>query len=243
MEDKYLAMHLPRLRRTAQVISKEKHARVLDIGAHRGFFSEYLRMVQPNAVVVLADVQISRQAFRDDASVVRISDMNTGGLPFRDNSFDLVTCLEVIEHLAYPDNLLGEVWRVLRPGGKLVVTTPNLASWANRLLLLAGYMPVSQSLSLLSEEAGQRDIPWGRPKTGHQARFDYHVRCYTRSGLETILRLNGFGIDFSTCFYGYSSSRLLWHIVNWLVEKLAPPFGQTILMRGVAIKPDSARSD
>ena len=46
-------------------------------------------------------------------------------LPFDDASFDLVLCFEVIEHLEDADKALGELRRVLRPDGVLIVSTPN----------------------------------------------------------------------------------------------------------------------
>ena len=47
-------------------------------------------------------------------------------LPFAGESFDLVVCLWVLEHLRNPDRVFGEVHRVLRPGGHFVFLTPNL---------------------------------------------------------------------------------------------------------------------
>jgi SAM-dependent methyltransferase len=46
-------------------------------------------------------------------------------LPFTDNSFDTVLCNEVLEHVAEPSRLMSEVARVLRPGGFLLLTTPQ----------------------------------------------------------------------------------------------------------------------
>jgi len=62
-------------------------------------------------------------------------------LPFRTASFDLVWCSEVIEHLENPARSVGELVRVLRPGGLLVVTTPNSRCWAYRVGSLLGYPP------------------------------------------------------------------------------------------------------
>ena len=46
-------------------------------------------------------------------------------LPFRDASFDLVTSVETIEHVNRPESLVAEMFRVVRPGGHVLVTTPN----------------------------------------------------------------------------------------------------------------------
>ena len=50
-----------------------------------------------------------------------------GALPFRDQSFDTLLSLEVLEHVPEPDKLVREFVRVLRPGGKLLVTVPFAA--------------------------------------------------------------------------------------------------------------------
>ena len=54
---------------------------------------------------------------------------------------DLVIALEVIEHLYDTDFFLGEIRRILKPGGLLILSTPNLASLTNRLKLLFGSYP------------------------------------------------------------------------------------------------------
>src|SRR4051812_50186740 len=59
-------------------------------------------------------------------------------LPFPQHSFDVVLCGDVVEHLRNPEAFLTRVRPLLRPGGKLVLTTPNVANWAMRLGLAAG---------------------------------------------------------------------------------------------------------
>lgn len=62
-------------------------------------------------------------------------------LPFSDNTFDLALSSEVLEHILQPEKMLAEVARVLQPGGKLVISTPNwrsffgLARWMGETLL------------------------------------------------------------------------------------------------------------
>jgi SAM-dependent methyltransferase len=45
-------------------------------------------------------------------------------LPFEDNHFDAVFCGEVLEHIFNPDEILPEIYRVLKPGGRLLLTVP-----------------------------------------------------------------------------------------------------------------------
>jgi SAM-dependent methyltransferase len=55
-------------------------------------------------------------------------------LDFRDNHFDFVTMLAVIEHLRKPEGLVKDVFRVLKPGGRLILTTPKeSAEWFIKL--------------------------------------------------------------------------------------------------------------
>jgi SAM-dependent methyltransferase len=62
--------------------------------------------------------------------------------PVADGTFDAITALDVIEHLFDTDIFLQELHRILAPGGHLLIATPNLAWWWNRLRLGAGLAPV-----------------------------------------------------------------------------------------------------
>ena len=62
-------------------------------------------------------------------------DLNKGGLDFPDGSFDNVSMIAVIEHLEEPKRIVEEVARVLKPGGRFIVTTPlEKGEWIMRLL-------------------------------------------------------------------------------------------------------------
>lgn len=64
----------------------------------------------------------------------------TSDLPFRSGQFNLVTMLEVIEHLADIPHILREIERVLAPGGTAIITTPNRLNVTSRIhYLLSGY--------------------------------------------------------------------------------------------------------
>jgi ubiquinone/menaquinone biosynthesis C-methylase UbiE len=59
---------------------------------------------------------------------------NLEALPFADGEFDLVLCSQVIEHVLDPDLAIGELARVLRPGGTLVISTDNARNVVTRTL-------------------------------------------------------------------------------------------------------------
>ena len=69
-------------------------------------------------------------------------------LKVKSASTDLVIALEIIEHLYDTDFFLSEIQRVLKPGGYLVLSTPNLASLNNRIRLLLGFYPKYLEYSL-----------------------------------------------------------------------------------------------
>ena len=66
-------------------------------------------------------------------------DVDKDPLLCEDDSADFITALDIIEYLINSDNLLRESKRCLKKGGHLLITTPKLALWYNRILLLFGY--------------------------------------------------------------------------------------------------------
>jgi SAM-dependent methyltransferase len=70
------------------------------------------------------------------------------GIDYPDETFDVVVAGEVIEHVIDTDRLLEESRRVLKPGGVLLLTTPNLAYLPNRVLLGLGIQPIFTETSL-----------------------------------------------------------------------------------------------
>ena len=105
-------------------------SRVLDIGCNAGMFASRLaaRGHQVTGVELeqsLLDIAIKRHGRNEALRFVKISDE---GLGFEDSSFDCVTILEVLEHVREVWALVGEIRRVLKPGGKLVLSVPNAAS-------------------------------------------------------------------------------------------------------------------
>ena len=120
-----------------------------------------------------------RQAQAAGLTVVRAS-VSGGSLPVADGAADVVIMSELIEHLVDPDGAVAEARRILRPGGSLLLSTPNLAAWYNRGLLAFGIQPIFSEVSL----HGVFGRP-GRVVAGH-------LRLFTRRALTEFLTASGF---------------------------------------------------
>ena len=112
--------------------------RVLDLGCRDGALTE--TFAAGNEVV---GVDADREALAEAAKLgieTRWADLDQP-LQFEDGSFDVVVAGELLEHLRDPHRLVGEIRRVLRPGGTFVASVPNAYRLKGRLLFLLGRPP------------------------------------------------------------------------------------------------------
>ena len=100
----------------------------IDIGCQEGLQSQWLE--KKGYTVTSIDIE----KVYEKAQVVDVSKT----LPFPDRSFDLLWCSEVIEHLKNPAKAIQEFRRVLKPGGRMILTTPNSGAWFFRLCSFFG---------------------------------------------------------------------------------------------------------
>jgi 2-polyprenyl-3-methyl-5-hydroxy-6-metoxy-1,4-benzoquinol methylase len=105
---------------------------VLDVGAGAGAFSK--RLADAGYLVTALDVDADKW-IPQDVPFVRL-DINLGVANSIGAKFDAVCCLEVIEHVENPWSLLRDVYAVLKPGGRLILSTPNVTSFLSRLIFL-----------------------------------------------------------------------------------------------------------
>jgi glycosyltransferase involved in cell wall biosynthesis len=111
-------------RRRLEALEGPMPRAVLDLGAGDGRYLAFLAASWPGTDLVGLEISL-RRARRIQAEGYRVVVGQGESLPFRDGSFDLITMMEVIEHTVSPGHVLDEARRVLRPGGRLVLTTPG----------------------------------------------------------------------------------------------------------------------
>lgn len=115
-------------------------------------------------------------------------------LPYADGTFDTVAFVAVIEHLVEPISATQRLFRVTKPGGRVIIMTPNVAKLTRRVKLLRGEFPSTASL----EEGWlcyDRKTPTDLHDEGHLHYFTYpslERLCLERVGFSKVER-RGFG--------------------------------------------------
>ena len=100
---------------------------VLDIGGGDGALSYLIAKRGPRTVTLDASrmaLRYARQEFRRRGLQAQVVEASACSLPFPSAAFDIAVCSDVIEHIRCPDKLISEAVRILRPGGRFVLTTP-----------------------------------------------------------------------------------------------------------------------
>jgi SAM-dependent methyltransferase len=147
-----------------QILSKliPSKTLLLDIGCWNGSLSHFLNDIK------YVGIDINRKALKK-AKLKKIDVVlaSCDYLPFKEETFDVCSMIEVIEHLYFPAKTLKEIHRVLVKNGKILLATPNFVNFIDRINVLMGKHPI----------AG----------TEHQ-----HIRFFTWKTLNTLLRQCGF---------------------------------------------------
>lgn len=151
---------------------------VLDMGAGSGYFTRLLSKereqfgLKPGERLSACD--IDAESFSAEGVSLKTCNVDEG-LPFPDSSFDALAALEVLEHTRTPYSVLRDIRRLLRPGGVVVFSVPNVGNMLSRLVFTAsGHYHMFPSPSEKVENAGRL--------CGHVAPLAYQ---YWHYGLRT----------------------------------------------------------
>jgi SAM-dependent methyltransferase len=156
-----------RRRRALLLAAVEPGQRVLDLGCGAGRFVAALRDAGTEPIgVELAETALARARANVPGADLRLVTPN-GSLPLGHGDVDVVWCSEVLEHVPDTIAFLTEIRRVLKRGGRLLVTVPDHGRLKRTLLALTHY-------------------------DAHYDPLGQHVRFYTRRSLTRALHATGF---------------------------------------------------
>jgi len=104
--------------------------KVLEVGCGRGDFAIWLAQKSPAAAITAVDfsdkaIAIANARSREMKAGVCFQVEDAENLRLPDGGFDQVISCECLEHVPHPEKMAGEIWRVLRPGGRFILTTEN----------------------------------------------------------------------------------------------------------------------
>ena len=162
----------------AAVLSLPREARLLEVGAAPGHVSIAIQLAGYSSIGLNLN-ELWRATYPGNDWLnkldVREQDVENQPLPFDEDSFDAVLFTEVLEHVAVvnPLVIVREIFRVLKPGGMLIFSTPNVCNISNVFALLSGV-----------------NVFW--PPEIFYGSLDRHNREYTPNEVRTLLSRGGF---------------------------------------------------
>ena len=200
----------------------DKGLRLLDCGAGTGLFAQ--EMAASYETHVLDDHEESLRLLRTRFPASQVHSLGPSGLPFEDASFDVITLLDVLEHIEKDQAALEGIWRVLKPGGLLVLTVPaSMSLWSDWDVALHHYRRYTHG-SLL--EVLGKSGRWERIHSNYTNALVYPFVWLVRR----LRPLNG-----SKRGEDYLPPRPLNAILRWLYVgqgccRLPMPFGVSLLL-------------
>ena len=110
----------------------------LDVGCGAGLLAEPLARLGAEVTGLDASPEVIAVAREHSASVGLRIDYREGDVQELEGQFDLITCMEVIEHVADPAQFLAALGKRLAPDGLLIMSTPNATNWSKLLMITIG---------------------------------------------------------------------------------------------------------
>jgi len=134
----------------------------------------------------------------------------SNGIPLDNNSIDMIIAGEIIEHMYNPYKFIQECSRILRKGGTIVLSVPNLCSLKNRFRVLLGRLPESCA------------------EPSNDESYERHIVDFNFCRLQKVFEKNGLNIIKKTSNGIISHGKLLWPL------SLTPTkFGETLIVKGI----------
>lgn len=180
------------------LLEQNSNARLLDCGCAGG--ETTLMMAKRIGTTHVSGIEVAEENIavaKSNGVDVHLGNLNEE-IPFQSESFDVVVASHVLEHLADTDLFVREIYRVLVPGGYVVVATPNLSALPHIMYLSLGKQPN------IAEVSDQILVgTWSPRKTSIGRVGPAHRRLFTLGALNGLLEHYGFRTE-ETLRSGYA---------------------------------------
>jgi len=205
-----------RLHVAERFLNGQEISSILDVGCGRGIIGGYMLrryMCKVVGIDIFQDDPESdlKSAVKRGLDVKKV-DINVETFPYPDDTFDAVLFLEVIEHLRNYHHALNEINRVLRRGGVLVLSTPNMCKTSNILRLISGK-------GILPLESR-----------------DKHLWLFSYDQIKTLLIMHGFKPQ-NVVYVNYPPRGLFGYVHKNVVCHMVKRLGDIISVKASKVKP------
>lgn len=161
-----------RVPRSSELVPKSN--KLLDVGCSNGLIKFFIQ----NRVKKIYGIDNDKKALikaKRKGLIVRKVNLEKDIIPYPSNYFDVVTCLDVVEHIRDPDLLIKKIYKVTKKNGLLIISTPNIRFTDHLIkLIVKGTFPKT------SMDKGFND--------------EGHVHFFTYSDLINLLKRNRFKV-------------------------------------------------
>ncbi len=218
-EDEYFLYHIHRFEYIFSILKLyDKDKALLDVGAHylHGLLGAYhlgYKNINGSDLDIFNSISVERA--KKINAIIKNCNLETETIPFQDQEFDIIIFSETLEHLNFhPKRVFKEFARVLKPGGEVIITTPNLLRLNNRLKCILG-----RSINVDIRE----DYSPGTP-----------YREYSAAEIEYLLNVAGLKIKkIKYADFDYPSRGKIDAIINKIIGFVIPSLKGNIVIIGI----------
>ena len=188
--------------------------KIVDVGCDRGIIKRFIGPIEGSEWIGL-DMDIHRPGVELAKYDRRIEANFDDGLPLPDETADIAICSHVLEHLPRPEFTMGEIHRILKPGGLLLVGVPTLP----------------KLMAKLREKQFAKQLANGTRSMGQ------HIHVFWDKRLRRLAESTGFEVEYSTgtSLIRKKGSKLedyaAWIRFNQIGAALVPGLGQELCMQ------------
>lgn len=190
--EEFFSGMLPQARKRMDILVPRlnaKTARILELGCGCGVLASVVHEMTGSVIDGIEYSRTGISVAKKHGVRAVYADLNRR-FPYKDNSFDLVYSDQVLEHILKTDHFFAESKRVLKKNGVMLVITPNLSFWFNRLIFVTGGYPLFLEVSEKNKTYGTGILKKIMVETGAMG----HIRVFNTSALSDMIEGNGFRI-------------------------------------------------